>query len=147
MNREIATKKKNGSDQPYLRFIQQPNQILVMQWKGFVKADLIKEGHEDALRYIQQYQFKGIVEDVVDFSGPFTEVNEWFIQYWVPQALQRGLKKAAVLMNKNLFTQLSVEALKENPAFKQLGLGYRIFGELEEALSWLEHQDQVVVDQ
>lgn len=143
MNRELASKKKGGSSEPFITFFLQGEGTLTMEWKGFVKGELIKEGHEDALEYIQQHNITGIIEDVVDFSGPFTEVNDWFINYWVPKALQNGLKKAAVLMNKNLFTELSVEALKENPEFKKLGLGYRVFGDINNAMKWLKEEEVV----
>lgn len=141
--KDVGSLKKDGSVEPYVRFLLRDDNILVMKWKGFVKGDLIKEAHEVVLGLIDKHKIAGIIEDVVEFSGPFSEVNEWFISYWVPKALKNGLQKAAVLMNSNIFTQLSVEALKENPTFKELGLGYRIFDKMDLAISWLKDKELV----
>lgn len=135
--KEIAALKKEGFDIPFVKFLLRKDNVLIMEWKGFVKADLIKEAHEKALSVIKENNVTGLVEDVVNFTGPFTEVNQWFISYWVPAALKVGLKKAGVLMSSSYFTQLSVEQLKENSEFKRLGLGYRIFGEMNKATDWL----------
>lgn len=143
MSQALASKKKPGSSVPFLTFLLDQDNILIMKWHGFVKGEFIKEGHEDCLKYIQEHKITDLVEDVVDFSGPFAEVNDWFINYWVPKALQRGLKKAAVLMNKDVFTGLSVEALKENPEFKKLGLGYQIFGDMNDVIYWLREKEIV----
>lgn len=139
----LATKQKADAKAPFVSFLLTEDNILIMRWKGFVKGDLIKEAHESVLKFIQEHEVNGIVEDVVDFTGPFSEVNEWFINYWVPKALKIGLKKAAVVMSKNIFTQLSVQDLQENPTFKELGLGYRIFGSLDDAVTWLKEKELI----
>ncbi len=141
--KDLGSLKKDGSVEPYVRFLLRDDNILVMKWKGFVKGDLIKEAHEVVLEILEKNKITGLIEDVIEFSGPFSEVNEWFISYWVPKALENGLKKAGVLMNSNIFTQLSVEALKENPTFKELGLGYRIFDKMDNAVNWLQGKDLV----
>ncbi len=142
--KEVASVKKGSNAEPFVKFLLCDDQVLIMQWKGFVNAELIKEAHEKVLVLIKDNRITGIVEDVVDFTGPFTEVNQWFITQWVPAALKLGLKKAAVLMSASIFTQLSVEMLKENPEFKKLGLGYQVFGQMEKASAWLTERNQVL---
>jgi hypothetical protein len=139
--KELAILKKEGQTEPYVKFLLHQEGILIMQWKGFVKGDLIKHAHEVVFEHIKKHNITAIVEDVVNFSGPFQDVNAWFISTWVPQALSLGLTHAAVIMSKNFFTQLSVNDLKENPTFKQLGLAYRIFDNLDQSVGWIKEKE------
>ena len=141
--KEVASLTKDEGRDPFIKFLLRSDNVLIMQWKGFSKPEQIKQGHEKVLDLISEHKVEGIVEDIVNFTGPFSEVNQWFITNWVPRALKVGLKKAAVLMSTSVFTQLSVEQLKENTDFKKLGLGYRIFGEVEKAATWIKETEKV----
>ncbi len=141
--KELASLTKDEGRDPFIKFLLRSDNVLIMQWKGFSKPEQIKQGHEKVLDLISEHKVEGIVEDIVNFTGPFSEVNQWFITNWVPRALKVGMKKAAVLMSTSVFTQLSVEQLKENTDFKKLGLGYRIFGEVEKAAAWIKETEKV----
>jgi hypothetical protein len=136
-DKELGALKRPGMSEPFVKFLLREDNILVMKWKGFVSGDSIKEAHTQVLEHLKKNQVTGLVEDVVDFTGPFHEVNTWFVQVWVPAALKNGLSKAAVIMSKSVFTQLSVNDLKENADFKKLGLGYRIFDRINPAAEWI----------
>jgi hypothetical protein len=138
---EILTLKKQGTGVPFIRYFLREDNILILKWIGFSNAELIIKAHEEVYAMIEKRKITALVEDVTEFNGPFASVNQWFIDTWVPKATKSGLKKAGVIMNENVFTQLSADQLRDNPEFKKLGLGYRIFDKIDTAAAWIHEKE------
>ena len=135
--KELLKLTKPNTKTPYLTFYQD-NDILIFGWNGFLDVENIIKCHEQSLDLIKKHNITKIIEDVRKFSGPFSKANDWFVRTYAPSIIKLGVTKTAVILNDNVFTQLSVNDLKENPEFKQMGLLYRVFNSDYDANEWLE---------
>ncbi|UII34988.1 hypothetical protein LVD17_14345 [Fulvivirga ulvae] len=137
--KELLKLTKSGSKVPYLTFSLADNNTLMFNWNGFLDVENIIKAHEESLELIKKHNVSHLIEDVRKFSGPFSKANDWFIKTYAPAIIKMGVTKTAVILNENVFTQLSVNDLKENPEFKKMGLLYKVFNSEHDANEWL-HQ-------
>ncbi|ELR71791.1 hypothetical protein C900_02376 [Fulvivirga imtechensis AK7] len=143
--KELLKLTKAGSKSPYLVFHLIDNDTLLFNWNGFLDVDNIIKVHEQSLELIKKHKIVNLIEDVRKFSGPFSKANDWFINTYTPSIIKLGVKKTAVILNDNVFTELSVTDLKENPEFKKMGLLYRVFGSMEDATEWIREDSKQTV--
>lgn len=143
--KELLKLTKPGSKSPYLVFSLIDNNTLLFNWNGFLDVDNIIKAHEQSLELIKKYKVVNLIEDVRKFSGPFSKANDWFINTYTPSIIKLGVSKTAVILNDNVFTELSVNDLKENPEFKKMGLLYRVFGSMEDATEWIRESSKQTV--
>ena len=125
--KELLKLTKSGSKVPYLTFSLASKNTLLFNWNGFLDVENIIKAHEQSIELIKQHNITSLIEDVRKFSGPFSKANDWFIKTYAPTIIKMGVDKTAVILNDNVFTQLSVNDLKENPEFKKMGLLYKVF--------------------
>ena len=142
--KELLRLTHGSSKTPYLTFYLDEDNALIFKWKGFVTVESIIEAHKQAYDFIRKHRVNTLIEDVVDFTGPFQDANVWFITEFAPKVLKMGLNRCAVILGENIFTQLTVNKLKENPDFKQLGISYRVFDSMHSAKSWLNELKNTV---
>ena len=135
---ELLKLSKSGNKKPYLTFYLKNETTILFKWDGFLDVENIVKAHETSLDLIRKHQVSRLIEDVSDFSGPFSKANDWFVTTYTPAIIKLGVRKTAVVLNDNFFTQLSVNDLKENPEFKKMGLLYRVFNSVKDAEEWFE---------
>lgn len=140
--KELLKLTKSGSKTPYLVFYLLENNTLLFSWNGFLDVENIIKTHEESLNLIKKHKIVNLIEDVRKFSGPFSKANDWFVNTYTPAILKLGVDKTAVILNDNVFTQLSVNDLKENPEFKKMGLSYRVFNTIDDASEWIQKETQ-----
>lgn len=140
--KELQKLTKPGSKTPYLIFYLTDNNTLLFSWNGFLDVDNIIKVHEQSLDLIKKNKINNLIEDVRKFSGPFSKANDWFVNTYTPAILKLGVEKTAVILNDNVFTQLSVNDLKENPEFKKMGLSYRVFNSIDDANEWIREDSK-----
>lgn len=140
--KELLKLTKSGSKTPYLVFHLLENNTLLFSWNGFLDVENIIKTHEESLNLIKKHKIVNLIEDVRKFSGPFSKANDWFVNTYTPAILKLGVDKTAVILNDNVFTQLSVNDLKENPEFKKMGLSYRVFNTIDDATAWIQKETQ-----
>lgn len=142
--KELLKLTKGTTGAAYLTFYHETPDILTLEWKGFVTVDLIVEAHKKSLDLIKNNRVTKIIEDVQNFTGPFSEANKWFIETYAPKVKRLGINHTAVILSSNIFTQLTVNQLKENEDFKKIGISYRVFESMNLAKNWLSESSNVV---
>ena len=134
--KQLLKLSKTNSSEAYLTFYLEDDDTLVFKWRGFVTVDLVILAHKKSLDLIRTNGVKKIIEDVKDFTGPFRDANDWFIESYAPSIKALGVRQTAVILSSNIFTQLTINQLKENPDFKRVGISYRVFESTEDAKKW-----------
>ena len=138
--------RTNNAKSAYLEFQKDEDGVLVFRWKnGFASTEEIINGHKKSLEIIKKHDITALVEDTTDFSGPFQEAFPYFIQEYAPAIKSMGIDMVGVVLNKNLFSTLSVDMLKDNPDFKKVGISYRPFGSFEDVKAWIKSEGKVPV--
>lgn len=141
--KELLKLTKGTTGTPYLTFYHEAPDTLVLKWKGFVSVDLIVEAHKKSFDLIKNNRVTKMIEDVQDFTGPFSEANQWFIETYAPKVKRLGINHTAVILSQNIFTQLTVNQLKENEDFKKIGISYRVFESINLAKNWLSESTNI----
>jgi hypothetical protein len=88
---------------------EEENNLIFLDWNGFLTVDLVKEGSEELLKIIKQTRCANVLVDNRKVSGPWQAANEWYQTDWNPRAAKAGLTDMGVIMSENIFTQLSLQ--------------------------------------
>jgi hypothetical protein len=111
--------------------------ILAHRWIGYRSDEQFKEitdGHFFDL--FKKNKCTKILVDISDMTSSFHNVNDWMATYLMPKLVKAGLTHSAVILSKNVFTQLSAAQWEE----KSSGFTNRNFQNVEKALAWLKEQ-------
>src|ERR1700682_2957455 len=85
-------------DEPYLsiRWRSIP-QILYAEWKGFATSAEFRAALLTGVRAIRERHVVGYVSDARKMKLVLTEDEKWAREVWLPQAVDAGLKRMAVV--------------------------------------------------
>jgi hypothetical protein len=113
-------------------------QCVWMEWKKFVKGNSFRGGLDKGLKLIiEKGSFRWLADlrllKVVDMDD-----QEWSNMDWFPRAINGGIRYMAILVPKNIFAKMSVNAIMEKVASRDLTVHY--FESIEEAEDWLNKQ-------
>jgi hypothetical protein len=106
MKKEL--KRPNGETYATLTH-EKANDLIYLDWNGFLTVDLVKEGSEELLKLIKAVKCGKILVDNRKVSGPWQAANEWYQNDWNPRAAKEGLTDMAIIMSENIFSQLSLQ--------------------------------------
>jgi len=102
--------KRPGSNDLYATLTyEKENNLIYLNWTGFLPVELVKSGSEELLKMIIETHCSKVLVDNRKVSGPWQSANEWYQKDWNPRAANQGLTDMAVIMSENLFTQLSLQ--------------------------------------
>ncbi len=107
MKKEL--KRPNASDIYATLTVEPANNLIYLDWNGYLNVDLVKAGSEELLKLIKQHRVNKVLVDNRKVSGPWQAANEWYQTDWNPRAAKEGLTDMAVIMSENIFTQLSLQ--------------------------------------
>ncbi len=107
MKKEL--KRPNGNDAYATLTIERANNLIYLDWNGYLNVDLVKAGSEELLKLIKEHGVNRVLVDNRKVSGPWQAANEWYQTDWNPRAAKAGLTDMAVIMSENIFTQLSLQ--------------------------------------
>ena len=108
-------------------------------WKGAVTAIEYKNTFMVLLDYATSHRTDFFLSDTTNQGVIGTENRKWFEEYAVPEAIKRGLKRAAVVMTANVFKKYYVNMILSST--KRFNLPIKAFSTQEEALIWLQTKD------
>lgn len=135
MKKEL--KRPNGKDVYATLTYEKENDLIYLDWNGYLNVDLVKAGSEELLQMIRQTKIKKVLVDNRKVSGPWQAANEWYQTDWNPRAAKEGLTDMAVIMSDNIFTQLSLQGFtKVTQGMYTVG----IFNSETQARKWLLEQ-------
>jgi hypothetical protein len=108
--------------------------ILYYEYKGTVLVDKGIEGLKKTMEFASKRSVKGILSDLTEMSGSFTNANEFLENEYYPYMIQRGLVCNAFVVSNNVFTKFATDQL-----IKRMGsFELRTFNNVPEAQKWVE---------
>lgn len=139
MKKEL--KRPNGKEVYATLTYEKENNLIYLDWNGYLNVDLVKAGSEELLQMIKQTNANRVLVDNRKVSGPWQAANEWYQTDWNPRAAKEGLTDMAVIMSDNIFTQLSLQGFtKVTQGVYQVG----VFNAEPQARKWLLEQKSTV---
>lgn len=108
---------------------------LVFTWKGYVEGADFREVTQKSIELIQEHKFTKLIGDNTHMKTMGSEEMAWVEDYWIPAALDAGLRFCAVVESANSFSRMTVETVMEKAPPDQLNTRY--FTDLESARFWL----------
>ncbi len=102
-------KRGNTKDVYVTLTFEKENDLIFVDWNGYLNVDLVKSGSEELLLMIKQYKPTKVLVDNRKVSGPWQAANQWYQTDWNPRAAKAGSTDMAVIMSDNIFTQLSLQ--------------------------------------
>ncbi|HEY8935227.1 MAG TPA: hypothetical protein VIM65_08400 [Cyclobacteriaceae bacterium] len=107
MKKELT--RPNGKEIYVTLTFEKDDNLIYVDWNGFLTVDMVKSGSEELLKLIIQTKANKVLVDNRKVSGPWQAANEWYQTDWNPRAAKEGLTDMAVIMSDNIFTQLSLQ--------------------------------------
>jgi hypothetical protein len=135
MKKEL--KRPNSKDFYATITFEKANNLIYLDWNGYLSVELVKSGSEELLAVIKESGCSNVLVDNRKVSGPWQAANEWYANDWNPRAAKAGLNNMAVIMSDNIFTQLSLQG------FAKVSKGVftvNIFNADVPARRWLKEQ-------
>ncbi len=115
-------------------------QLAIYTIKGFFTVEEVQIIYKYLAYHAYQHGQKIVcsVTDSREVEGSFHEMNEWFIQKFMPKAVAQGFKVNANVLSKDFYAQLAQEDLDEmiGNLFIQ-----KQFEDYQEAYTWITSQD------
>lgn len=106
-----------------------------IEWLG--KANLVE--YQSAFKALLEEQRKNPIHyyltDIRKQSVVSPENRKWFESVAIPKAIEQGLKKAAVVMDGNVFKKYYINVILNTT--KKYGLPLKVFAAEKDAIEWL----------
>jgi hypothetical protein len=130
----LVTNSSGSTSREHRLFFDEEFSFVVSEWQGFVSKQALITGEIQCLRLLKQHNCFNLLIDHRRVHGTWADLSDWQQHIWLPNALQVGLKKYALVANFGSYSALTMEA-----TFEHLGdkLEIMLFSDLEEAKSWL----------
>lgn len=94
-------------------------------WKDFTSIDDYKETLEATFEVIKKHQCTQWISDQKETKIVPKEASQWLKTVFIPKAAKAGVKKVALILSKDIFSQLYAKRLEQN--IKTLGLTIKYF--------------------
>ena len=139
MNKITELKKADG--QVYVEIYYDPaNHLVMVVWKGnFGTQQNFQNGILEAIQVIKDHGCTRWVGDLRNMKGSFDSSNDWMFQTAVPQAVEYGLRRSAIIWPDNVFSKLSTKDTMQKIGYLEL----RAFDKPDEAFKWIEADAQL----
>ncbi len=116
------------------------HQLAIYTIKGFFMVEEVQAIYKYLAFHTYQQGFKVVcsVTDSREVEGSFHEMNEWFINEFMPKVVAQGFKANANVLSKDFYAQLAQEDLDEliGNLFVQ-----KQFEDYEEAYTWITNKE------
>ena len=105
-------------------------------WVGFVSKKVLIKGGMDSINMVAQLQCKNMLVDHRKIHGTWADMSDWEINIWLPNALQAGLTKYALVAFPGSYSVMAAESLLLHlNNYPQLEM--MIFSDVDDARKWL----------
>lgn len=132
--------KKEVYKSKYLTIIYDSEKQLIAEVFNKATEDMTKEDYKaemlELLEIIKKYRPQNALVNLIDLMFPIEpEIQQWQKENVFDKGNELGLNKAAILLSRDLFTQVSIEQSLEEADDGELENKY--FDNEEEAMQWL----------
>lgn len=133
----MELKNKKGEVYYTVKYLEEKN-IAYSNWKAtFLTVEQVKEGALLGLQVIKDNAAVGLINDNRELEGSWDGANDWIAEFWMPQAIEAGLKKFAHILAADLFAQLSAEFMEDNQDDITSEFQLKMFDNYEDAEKWV----------
>lgn len=115
--------------------ILEEQRIGMIEWFGKCTSDEYRSTFIKLLEIQKENKLTRYLSDITKQHVVSPEDRKWFETVAMPQAVQQGLKVAAVVFDGNVFKKYYLNVILA--ATNKFGLPLKVFTDLEEAIAWL----------
>ncbi|MGD1843845.1 MAG: hypothetical protein ACFB10_00450 [Salibacteraceae bacterium] len=108
----------------------------VVEWKRFATSEEFRNGMNQTMGLMKEKGYTKILSNSSNLGPIAPEDQKWVIEEWLPQALALGYNKIALIVPKDVFSQLAVDDIMEE-ANEVSPVDDKYFDNVDEAASWL----------
>lgn len=121
-------------DDPTVKLVYDPaRKQLIQKWIGFAISEKFREAIDCTVDFVSKNQVESIISDTLEQKVVKPEDTK-YASAVMPQLFQRGLKKMAFVMPKDVLTQMSVNSFKKDSTDMQ---GLNFFSNVNDAQNWI----------
>lgn len=113
------------------------SRCIIQTWKGFSGSVKFREGVEKTNQLFKKNNpTKKFIVDATEAAVVAQEDTIWAAKTAIPIAIQNGLKYYALVVPKNVFSQLSLQNFRN--MLNQPSLEVQLFDDLLKAKNWIQ---------
>ena len=109
---------------------------VVMSWRGYATSAVFRAANEQVLHMIGDRRAKKLLGDITEFVLIGAEDQDWLNNVWLPQAMEAGLRFAALVTPSFYFNRVAVDNVVKKLDPARLQVAY--FATRDNALAWLK---------
>ena len=109
---------------------------VVMIWQGYATSAEFRSANERVLSTLNETRATKLLGDVSRFVLIDTEDQKWLNYFWIPRAIEAGLRHVALVQPTYYFNKVAVENVGNNVDPTRLTLSF--FGDVSSAREWLK---------
>ena len=124
-------------DAPYARvtFIPEKRQLLLV-WDGNPSSEEYKKPFLSMIAFGQKNVVDSMISDISKQGVINPDSRKWFEKEMMPQAVQAGLKRAAIVTSGNAFKLYYINIILGT--VNKIPMTGKLFNKREEAVAWLD---------
>lgn len=128
MNKEVILENDFG-----IAVYDRNNMIIEISFNGRVNVDSMKSIFIKSMSFMETNPTKGLVNDLSQMTGTFTNLNEWILSDMKP-TYDLGLRKSALVVSDDIFTEFAAQDLQNKAKLVE----FKIFKQPNEAFEWVK---------
>ncbi|MDN5211268.1 hypothetical protein QQ020_04375 [Fulvivirgaceae bacterium BMA12] len=109
--------------------------ICYLHWKKLTSFEEYKEVFNTILEWHAKTPADYFLSDIRNQGTSSVEKKDWFKDYAIKKAVDGGLKKGAVIMDRNPFKQFYINLILKTTNTMQLP--FKAFSDMPSAVAWL----------
>lgn len=131
----METLKNSDGNVFYKSHLDTQSNCIYSTWIGYVNLNNVKSGCLVGLDLIKETNCPYIINNNTDLIGPWQHANEWIQEFWMPKAIEAGLRYMAHITSPDIFGKLSAKDLEK----KAVGIfNMRLVQNMEQAEEWIK---------
>lgn len=106
---------------------------LVQEWHGFATSAQFRQGINDCITFMGEYETATVISDVRNQGAVKLEDSDWASREALPQMFKIGLRQIAFVVPSNVFSKVSIDNFSEKSR-KHTQVKY--FDNFDDARAW-----------
>jgi hypothetical protein len=116
---------------------------VVAKWNGFLRLEELQKGCKAINNHVKKEKLTKHLSDQTQLKVLVKEVQDYIGEVWFDEVEKLGLRRIAILLSDDIFTQASVNKVNLNAQYK--GLQINSFNSLNQCYEWLSEDKKAAV--
>jgi len=126
-------------------YLDSDNEWLYVNWIGFQMIQNVKDGCEQMLIFVKEYQCSKVLNDNTFVRGVWAGAAEWGATNWFPRMKMAGVRQFAWVYSPSEFSKMSTDLTISRTSADLLKDDFiRTFDNITEARKWLQQVTKVI---